>query len=337
MVVEQLAIRRATLTAEDYLTIADIHHLSGDPSPPEKLLAFDRAFERSGAHSWRYLAQDQRATTLGVGHCYPVTWLRAPGSYWVDLLVRHGHERRRIGATLLQQIEADLAILGGDEIWMAVPEEEDELLATLKRHGFCEQFRSSPLRLDLHNAPVRNLAVRLERLAAHGLRICTLATCQQEYPRCLEQIHALHTTLSREVPIPPEMFATSREFAAFAVEAAEAVADAFFIVHDGTQFVGLSFMRRRASTPRTLYQELTGILPAYRGMGLAQAFKELTIDYGLRHGYESIETWVEDNNPAMLTINLNYGFVREPGVVVVTRPIAPAVALTPSNQLVIAR
>ena len=337
MVVEQLSIRRATLTAEDYLAIAGIHHLSGDPSPPETLLAFDRAYERAGARSWRYLAQDQRTTTLGVGHCYPVTWSQAPRSYWVDLRVRRGHERRRIGATLLQQIEADLAVLGADEIWMAVPEAEPELLAMLERYGFCEQFRSNPLRLDLRNAPELNLAAQLERLAGHGLRICTLATCQQEYPHCLEQAHALHTTLSREVPIPPEIFATWQEFAAFAVEAAEAVADAFFIAHNGRQFVGLSFMRRHASTPRTLYQELTGILPAYRGMGLARVMKELTIDYGLRHGYESIETWVEDNNPAMLAINLNYGFTRGSGAVVVTRPIAPAVALTPPNQLVIAR
>ena len=337
MVVEQLFIRRATLAAEDYLAIADIHHLTGDPSPPDTLLAFDHAYERSGALSWRYLAHDQHGTTVGVGHCYPVASSQAPRTYWVDLRVRHGHERRGIGSTLLHQIEADLAILGADMIWMAVPEEEYALLATLQRYRFSEQFRSNPLRLDLHSAPELHLAAHIERLAAHGLQISTLATCQQAHPHCLEQAHALHTALSREVPIPPEMFATCKEFSAFAVEAADAVADAFFIVHNGIQFVGLSFMRRRANTPHTLYQELTGVLPAYRGMGVAQVLKELTIDYGLHHGYESIETWVEDNNPAMLAINLNYGFVRGSGAVVLARSIAPAVALTPSNQLMIAR
>jgi GNAT superfamily N-acetyltransferase len=331
-----LAIRRATSAPADYLAVADLHRLTGETATPDDLLAFDRACERSGAHSWRYLAQDHAGQTLGVGHFFPVTWLQEPGTYWVAARVRHDYERQGVGSALLAQMEADLVALGARAMWLMVPEEAPELVAALTRHGFREQMRSHPFSLEVARAPELRLGTRLERLSARGLRVSTLAECRADDPDWLERVYALHAALTREVPIPEKIFVTREEFAAFAVEASEALLDAFFVVREGERYVGLSFMQGRAETPDTLYQELTGTLPDYRGMGLARVMKELTIDYALRNGYRRIVTWIEDTNAGMLAINLGYGFVRESGLVLLERPVAAPVILEAAQAVVIA-
>lgn len=322
-----LTIRRATAAPADYAACADFVRMDGDAATPDDLLAFDRSCERSGAHSWRYLAHDPSGTTVGSGHFFPVTWLPTPGTYWITARVRPGAERRGVGAALLAQMEADLTSLGARAMWLMVAEQAPDLIAALQRRGFREQMRSNPYTLIIADAPPLDLEARRERLAARGIQIRTLAECRLRDPAWLDQIYALHAALTREVPIPEKIFTSRDEFAAFAIAAPEALLDAFFVVCDGDRYVGLSFLQRRADTPDTLFQELTGTLPAYRGLGLAKVMKMLTIAYAQTHAYRRIVTWVEDSNTGMLAINLAYGFTREPGLVLLERPVPAAVSL----------
>ncbi|HMQ33886.1 MAG TPA: GNAT family N-acetyltransferase [Chloroflexaceae bacterium] len=331
-----LRIRRATAAPADYAALAEFPGADGVASTPDDLRAFDRACERSGAHSWRYLAQDDAGQTLGVGHFFPVNWLPDPGTYWVAARVRHPHERRGVGSALLAQMEADLAALGARAMWLMVPEQAPDLIAALARRGFSEQMRSHPYTLVVAAAAPLALEARLARLAARGLRVSTLAECRDDDPGWLDKVYALHAALTREVPIPEKIFTSREEFAAFAVESPRALLDAFFVVRDGDRYVGLSFMQP-ADAPGTLGQELTGTLPAYRGMGLAKLLKELTIDYARRRGYTRIVTWVEDQNAGMVAINLAYGFAREPGLVLLDRPVPVAVPLLLPAQDAVAR
>lgn len=328
-----LTIRRASATPADYVVFVQLAERDGEATTTDDLLAFDRACERSGAHSWRYLAQDHAGQTLGVGHFFPISWLPEPGTYWVAIRVDQAYERRGVGSALLAQIEADLAALGARAIWLMVPEEAPALIAALARRGFAEQMRSHPFTLDVATAPPLDLDARLAALAARGLRVSTLAQCRDDDPGWLDKVYALHAALTRDVPIPEKIFTSREEFAAFAVDAPEALLDAFFVVRDGDAYVGLSFMQADAET-RTLHQELTGTLPAYRGLGLARLLKVLTIDYARRNGFARIVTWVENSNDGMVAINRAYGFVREPGLVLLTRPVPQAVPLVAEQRAV---
>ncbi len=322
-----LHIRRATAAPDDYAACADFAHLDGEMATPDDLLAFDRACERSGTHSWRYLAYHTSGQIIGAGHFFPVTWLPQPGTYWLTARVHPAYERHGVGTALLRQMEADLAALGAQAIWVMVPEEATTLLESLSQHGFREQMRSHPYTLRIAEAPAIDLAPAEARLAEHGLRLCTLAECRAEDADWLERIYTLHAALTRDVPIPEKIFTTREEFAAFAVEAPTALLEAFFVVRDGEHYVGLSFMQTRPDSPGTLFQELTGTLPAYRGLGLARVLKQLTIAYARANGFEQIVTWMEDTNRPMLAINAAYGFRRETGLVLLERPVEPPVLL----------
>jgi GNAT superfamily N-acetyltransferase len=333
-VLPALTIRRATPAAADYAALAELLPFADEGETADDLHAFDRACERSGAHSWRYLAQDHAGQTLGVGHFFPVTWLSDTGTYWLAARVRPGHERSGIGSALLTQMEADLAALGGRAIWLMVPEQAPDLLAALERRGFGAQMRSHPYVLTIAKAPALDLDRRLARLNERGLRVSTLAECREDDPGWLEKVYALHAALTREVPIPEKIFTSRDEFAAFAVEGPTALLDAFWVVRDGDAYVGLSFMQAYGE-PGLLHQELTGTLPAYRGIGLAKVLKMLTIIYAQQHGYAKIVTWVEDMNHGMVAINLDYGFVRESGLVLLTRPVSSAVPLELTRTAVV--
>jgi len=58
----------------------------------------------------------------------------------------------------------------------------------------------------------------------------------------------------------------------------------------------------------TLYIQSTGLLRAYRGLGLGKRIKEWEIEYARRNGFRRIVTNCRESNAAMISINEKYGF-----------------------------
>ena len=318
-------IRRTDGSDADYAAIAAVTA----SAPPAELTdfesvvvadlqRFDAAFAANGQPCQRYLAC-QGGGVAGVALLFHIPWLDAPGSYWLTLRVAPAARRQGAARALERQIAADLNALRPQTLWLIINESNAALIAAAQRRGFGERLRTNPLTLDLATAPALDPQPFVERLAASGLTVRTLAEVQRRDPGWLDQLHALHMQLTREVPLPEELFTTPEEFRAFILEDAVALPDAYFLICDGATYVGQSFMQPQEDAPRVLRQELTGTLPAYRGRGVALALKALTIDYAQRHGYHAIQTWVESNNPGMLAINTRFGFISGPGNVLLER------------------
>ena len=73
-----------------------------------------------------------------------------------------------------------------------------------------------------------------------------------------------------------------------------------------------------------LYHNVTGVLPAYRGRGIAMALKLATIAYAQARGSTEIRTWNEVQNTGMLVINDRLGFVRQPAWITFEKSLTPA-------------
>jgi ribosomal protein S18 acetylase RimI-like enzyme len=58
----------------------------------------------------------------------------------------------------------------------------------------------------------------------------------------------------------------------------------------------------------TVYIQTTGLLRAYRGLGLGPRVKEWEIEYARRNGFGRIVTNCREGNAAMIAINQKYGF-----------------------------
>ena len=87
--------------------------------------------------------------------------------------------------------------------------------------------------------------------------------------------------------------------------------DAWFVACDGDKYVGLSFLGNSQSS-NALYQQTTGVLPAYRRKGIALALKLRGAEYAKQGGREKINTWNATSNRAMLSINEAMGFIKKP-------------------------
>ncbi|MDI6773518.1 MAG: GNAT family N-acetyltransferase, partial [bacterium] len=111
-----------------------------------------------------------------------------------------------------------------------------------------------------------------------------------------------------ELPTPP----TQEEFLAQEVRHPWALLDAFFLAKRGNLYVGESVLKRSDGDPGLLRQQLTAVLPAHRGQGIAMALKVATIAYAQERGYRVIRTFNSSRNEVMLAINARFGFVRMP-------------------------
>ncbi len=58
----------------------------------------------------------------------------------------------------------------------------------------------------------------------------------------------------------------------------------------------------------SLYIVSTGILPAYRGLGLGSVLKDWQVMFARRHGFDRIVTNTRKSNQAMLRLNKKFGF-----------------------------
>lgn len=287
---------------------------------PADLADFDSGFARSGVFNHRYLAYSRDGRPVGAGHVFRIPWLPAsPRRFWVNLRVAPDWQRQGIGRELARRIDADLRAEGADLVWTMVRESLPDVAAFVERAGFREVMRTWPYSLDLATATAPDITPFMARMAERGLRLATLAELREQDPEWLLKLHTLHMTLSRDIPLPEELFTTPQEFHDFVVHGPNALPDAYFVVLDGERYVAQSFMQTLEDAPRELRQEVTGVLPGYRGCGLAQTLKVLTIDYALRNHYQRIHTWVESPNQAMTTINLKYGFVRDSGILLFER------------------
>ncbi len=132
-------------------------------------------------------------------------------------------------------------------------------------------------------------------------------------PDALRKAYELELICDRDVPSYEEVTDTPYElFLAWSVNAPNAMLDAYFLAKDGDRLVGQSVLERSSDRADMYEQELTGVLPEYRGRGIAKALKLQTVRYARERGVRWIRTWNSTKNAPMLRINVAMGFQRQP-------------------------
>lgn len=230
-----------------------------------------------------------------------------PQPYQLELRVHPSRRGHGAGQLLWQQLQEDLGGLLPTAVRAWVRERSPEGLDFAQGRGFAEVSRSGPWTLAVAQADNNALLTAMERAAASGVVLTTLAAERERRSQCLPALHRLRVAVDADIPAVEPYPVLSLED--FVREAGNAWADGFLIARRGDEHVGLSCLSHSPVDPLELHQAITGVRADCRHQGVAAALKARGVQLARELGYARIVTYVDSTNAPMAALNQKMGFV----------------------------
>lgn len=247
------------------------------------------------------LAQDGDVVLgAGVG---VVGWHARPGVAWVEAWTLPQHRGRGVGFELYRALMIWAGERGCIELETAVREDDPGSLAWAEHHGFREIGRTSRLVLKLGEVapPLVN--------APAGIEIVQWSTRAGLEPG----MYRVFCEASPDVPGEEHnVLPTQEQWLVNDMSGVSDLPDAVFVALSGGEVVGFAKLAIPPSG-RDAYHDLTGVLRAWRGRGIAGALKRAQIAWAKESGYRRLITANEERNTPIRRLNEQHGYVREPG------------------------
>jgi mycothiol synthase len=308
-----LTIRPANLP-DDYPGIARVL-TSESPEWPTK--AEDLAHEDAARNPQLYWAvfvaeetrQDEKrlvgmVSVASVGHDQLA---HHEGKFKLNIRVQPDMQGLGVGSNLYQTVLKHLEPLAPCELYTEVWAAHPRVVRFVTDREFVEVWRRIDLHLDVSHFDFTPYAGLEGRIHGLGLEVKTYAELESE-PERLAKLYTLDKALWRDIPYGEEV--TNRLLEQFELEEIQAtkfIPEACFIALHRSAFVGYSNLTQTGIYFDT---DMTGVLPVFRGKGVATLLKLHTIHYAQAHGNRDIWTVTDPVNTAMLALNTKLGFQR---------------------------
>ncbi len=98
--------------------------------------------------------------------------------------------------------------------------------------------------------------------------------------------------------------------------------EATFVALADVGVVGYAKLSLSLAREEVVMHDLTGVLRAWRGRGIAAALKRTQIAWAKNRGYAKLETSNEVRNEPIRRLNERHGYVIEPGEISLLGPLA---------------
>ena len=262
---------------------------------------------RNQADAMAWFLAEHEAHTVGAAfvlHGWHSPAHRARGNVFVP----PSHRGRGAGDALLDCIEGWAAEQGATELDGSVQEDDEGSIAWAAQRGYGEVGRNSQLVLDLTGIEAPDVD------APDGIEIVAWGGRSD----LVEGLYEVAREAESDIPGEEESeLGTLEEWLARDLQGASDDPNAVFVALEDGQVVGYAKLSLAPDTPERAFHDLTGVRRSHRGRGIASALKRMQIAWAKRSGYETLQTANEERNEPIRRLNERYGYVVEPGFVVV--------------------
>lgn len=257
----------------------------------------------------RFWVAEHEGVVVGLLAVYRFIGSYHPAKWTVDIVVDEAHRGQGIGARLWDEAERFLASREVISVATQVQEVCEDALCFAAKRGFLEEKRDFESRLALQEVPDELLVTKLDS----GARVATFTS--EDSPELRREMHLLFEEVRKDVPrsAPPTPM-SYEQFVSFFIDHPEAFLEVTTLAFVEKRLVGFS-TAFRSPDEGIIHQGLTAVDRAYRGRGLAQGLKVLTIREARQMGFKEIWTDNDSRNAPMLAINEKLGFVRHQAVI----------------------
>ena len=234
---------------------------------------------------------------------------------WGTLDVLADARRQGIGTALLTRISARAGADGKAGLHIPASAARPFAVEFLLHRDFEEYERMTALRLDL--------AGRVPPAAdpPTGVTITTLAA----RPDLVTGIHQVALEAFADIPGGDEPMTVGdlAEFRARDVDRDSIPADAFFIALESStgRVIGYSSLMLTPGSTTSAWYDMTAVLRAWRGRGVAVALKHATIGWAIGRGLVALDTGNDLANAPMRAVNEKLGFRPLPDLLTLRGPL----------------
>jgi GNAT superfamily N-acetyltransferase len=313
----------------DIAAFVAVHNRSWpeDPITEKEARYADSIWDDTRYHRHRLAAVDDTGQVIGFGSVRHMQEQFHPDKYRVSVLIDPAARRQGHGGTLYDALREELSRRGAISARAWARESDDVSVQFALDRGFVEVRRAWQSRLDVDGFDMAPFAAAPARVADEGIILTTLAAEAETNPNLWRDMYELDTICARDVPdIEAFTPTTYDDFVKTYITAPYVIPDAFFLAKDGNRYVGVARLWSSDGEPDMLNQDLTGVIPEYRGRGVAMALKLKTVEYARAHGTRQIRTWNDTLNRPMLRINEAMGFQKEPAEIAFVNDLVPSAA-----------
>lgn len=309
---ERVEIRPAT-SDEDIATLVDlvVTTTPDDPTTLDEIRWSDRTYPGTV----RLLADlDGRAVgaaTVGRIYMYPPEY----PDLWASIVVLPADRRGGAGGALLEALQEHAREAGKTGLQLRASVARPEGIEFLANRGFTEFERARMVRLELSglSAPAVDLP--------DGIVLATLA----ERPDLVAGVHAVAVESFADIPGGDDPIAAGdlAEFRARDVDRPGIPPQAFMIglVTATDEVVGYASLMMIPGSTTVAWHDMTAVLRAWRGRGIAVALKRATIWWAIRNGLTALETGNDEDNAPMRAVNARLGYQPLPDEVTMRGPV----------------
>ena len=145
------------------------------------------------------------------------------------------------------------------------------------------------------------------------------------HPDLVPGVHRVALEAFADIPGGDEPMAVGdlAEFRARDVDRDSIPAEAFFVAVDAAtgDVVGYSSLMLTPGSTTTAWYDMTAVLRAWRGRGLALALKRATIGWAIGRGLTALDTGNDVDNAPMRAVNARLGFRPLPDLLTLRGPL----------------